>query len=100
MTTLRVTSVPRRERCGFPQLAVEVNAIEGAIDHGFQFMRVLYFTPFGEALPGSFRAEPGGMTHRLIGPAQFVDFHQESFDYEFLHAAGLPEHALGVNVEM
>jgi hypothetical protein len=27
-------------------------------------------------------------------------FHQEGFDYKFLHAAGLPEDALRMNVEM
>ena len=40
------------------------------------------------------------MAHGLIGPALLVDFHQKSFHHKFLHAAGLPEHPFGVNVEM
>src|SRR5271166_2746410 len=36
----------------------------------------------------------------FIGASQLVDFHEKSFDYEFLHSAGLPENAFRVNVEM
>src|SRR5258706_1337260 len=40
------------------------------------------------------------MPHRFISSAQLMHFHQKGFDHKLLHAAGLPEHALGVNVEM
>ena len=36
-----------------PKLAVELNALERAIDHGFHFVRILYFAAFGEPLPGN-----------------------------------------------
>src|SRR5271157_2792975 len=83
-----------------PQLAVEVNALQSAIDYRFQFMRVLHFAAFGQPLPRFFWTEPGGPSHWLIRPAHFVDFHQKGLHHKFLHAARLPEHALGVNVEM
>src|SRR5258706_16106524 len=40
------------------------------------------------------------MPHRFISSAQLMTFQQKGFDHKLLHAAGLPEHALGVNVEM
>src|ERR1700726_3985409 len=83
-----------------PQLAAELNARKRAVDHGFQFMRVLYFAAFGQPLLCFLRAEPCRLALRLIGAAQLVDLHQEGLDHELLHAARLPEHALGVKVEM
>ena len=40
------------------------------------------------------------MAIAFVGAAHLVDFHQKGFDHEFLHAARLPEHTLGMNVEM
>ena len=40
------------------------------------------------------------MAHHLIRASHLVDFHQKGLDDEFLHAARLPEHALGVNIKM
>src|SRR5436309_126784 len=40
------------------------------------------------------------MTIAFIRTPHLVDFHQESFDHVFLHAGGLPEHSLGMDVEM
>ncbi len=36
---------------GSPKFVVELNALEGAIDNGFQFVRVFYFASLGQA-PG------------------------------------------------
>src|ERR1019366_5158915 len=44
--------------------------------------------------------EPGGIAVVFLGAASLADVHQESFDHVFLHAAGLPEDALGVNVDV
>src|SRR5258708_38281606 len=40
------------------------------------------------------------MAHGFIGSPRLVNLHQEGFHNKFLHAAGLPKHAFGVNVEM
>src|SRR5580693_8728718 len=85
---------------GSPDSAAKVEALEGAVDHGFEFAGVLHFAAFGQAALGFFRAEPRGMAHGLIGPAHLLHFHKKSFDYKFLYAAGLPEHALRMNVEV
>ena len=58
-----------------PQLAMEMDTLEGAIDHGFQFVGVLHFAAFGQAAAGFAGAEPGGISQRLIGAAQFMDLH-------------------------
>src|SRR5271156_2120652 len=83
-----------------PESAVEPNAIERAIDHCFHFVRILYLASLGQPTLGFRRTEPGGMAHRFFRSAQFVDFHQESLHHKFLHATRLPEHALGMNIEM
>src|ERR1700688_1681962 len=85
---------------GAPEFVVELDAFEGAVDHGFELAGIFYFAAFGEAALGFFRAHPRGAAIAFIGAAHLVDFHQEGFDHEFLHAAGLPEHALRMNVEM
>ena len=56
-----------------------------------------YFAAFGQPLLGFFRAHPGGMTIGFIRLAHLLDFHQESFDHELLHAAGLPEDTFGMD---
>src|SRR5580692_12573847 len=88
--------------CGVnsPESAAELHALQGAIDYGFEFASVLHFAAFGQAALGFFWAEPRGMAHGLIGPAHLLHFHKKSFDYKFLYATGLPEHALGMKVEM
>src|SRR5258708_30008434 len=40
------------------------------------------------------------MAHGFIGSPRLVNLHQEGFHNKFLHAAGLPKHAFGMNVEM
>src|SRR2546423_14386847 len=86
---------------GFVQdLAIKLNALERAINHRFQFVSVLYFAAFDQLPPGVFRTEPGGMPHRFVSPAKLLNFHQEGLDHILLHATGLPEHSLGMNVEM
>src|ERR1700733_10791814 len=88
--------------CGVnsPESAAKVEALEGAVDHGFEFASVFHFTALGQAALGFFRAEPRGMAHGLIGPAHLLHFHKKSFDCKFLYATGLPEHALRMNVEV
>src|SRR3984957_18241621 len=83
-----------------PECAAELHALQGAVDHGFEFASVFHFAAFGQTAFGFFRTEPGGMAHGLIGSAHVLHLHQKCFDYEFLHAARLPEHALGMNVEV
>jgi hypothetical protein len=40
------------------------------------------------------------MAIAFVGTAHLVNFHQEGFDHEFLHSAGLPEDAFGMDVEV
>src|ERR1700722_1115397 len=83
-----------------PEGVVELNALHGAIDYSFQFTGILYFAAFGKPVFGFLRTQPGGLAIVFIGTARLVDFHQKSLDHKFLHSAWLPEHALGMNVEM
>src|SRR6266446_6362183 len=63
-------------------------------------MSVLRLAAFGEPKSRFFRTEPRGLPQSFIRSPSLTYFHQESFDHEFLHTAGLPEHTLGMNVEM
>src|ERR1700736_2247967 len=79
-----------------PQLVVELNALQGSIDNGFQFACVFHFAALSQAAASFFRTEPSGMTQHFIRTARLVDFHQKSFNHEFLHSAGLPEDSFGM----
>ena len=79
---------------------MKLDAFQGAVDHGFEFVEVLHFTPLGETLFRFFGAHPGGPAIGLIRLAHLLNFHQESFDHEFLHSARLPENSLGMQIEM
>jgi hypothetical protein len=81
---------------GRPSLEV----LQGAVDHGLEFVRVFYFAALGEDDARFFRVEPGGIAVVFFRVAGLANFHQKSFYHILLHAAGLPEHALGVNVNV
>src|ERR1700684_3506708 len=83
-----------------PQLAVEANAFEGAVDYRFQFAGVLNFASFRQPLARITRTEPGRIPLRFVWSALLVDFHQKRLDHKFLYPARLPEHALGMNIKM
>src|ERR1019366_890173 len=74
--------------------------LQRAINHGLEFVGVFDFAAFGQDHARSFCIEPGGVAVVFLGTASLADVHQKSFDHVFLHAAGLPEDALGVNVDV
>ena len=45
---------------------MEVDAIEGTVDHGFEFMSVLRLAAFGEPKSRFFRTEPRGLPQSFI----------------------------------
>ena len=61
-----------------------------------------YFTsrPLARRRLASSGVNQVGWRFASSGSAHLVDFHQKGLDHKLLHAAGLPEHALGMNVEM
>ena len=74
--------------------------LQGAVDHGLEFVRVFYFAALGEDDACFFCIEPGGIAAVFFRVAGLANFHQKSFYHIFLHTAGLPEHSLGVNVNV
>src|SRR5579864_7451411 len=85
---------------GSPEFVVVVDTFEGAIDDGFELVKILNFSALGQAALGFGGAHPGGMAVGLVGAAHLVNLHQKSFDHKFLHATGLPEDSLGMYVQM
>src|SRR5262249_33949887 len=85
---------------GTPEFAVVLDALQRAVDDGFEFVIVLHFASLGQAALCLFRTHPGGLAIRLIWLAHLVNFHEEGFDDEFLDAAGLPEDSLRVQIKM
>src|ERR1700731_67374 len=83
-----------------PEGFMKIDALKGAVDHRLEFMRVPHLTPFRQALLRFLSAEPGGIAQHFVRTARSMHFHQKGFDHELLNAAGLPEHALGVKVQM
>src|ERR1035437_8300463 len=41
-----------------PELGTELNACEGAVDHGFEFAQIFYFASLGETALGFLGAHP------------------------------------------
>src|SRR5215471_16642088 len=85
---------------GSPEFDVELNALQRAINDCFEFVEILHFASLGETFLGFFRSEPRRLSMALVRLAHLMYFHQKCFDHEFLHATGLPENSLGVDVEM
>src|SRR5580704_2552425 len=83
-----------------PESVVQMNAFDGAVDDGFEFAKILYFAASGEAALGFFRTDPSRVTIAFVGTAHLMDLHEEGLDHEFLHSTGLPEYALGMDVEV
>ena len=73
---------------------------ERAIDHRLEFAEIFHFASLGQPTFRFFRAEPGRPAVGFVRLAHLMDLHQKRLHHEFLHASGLPENALGINVEM
>lgn len=76
------------------------NVLEGTVDDGLEFSRVLYFAAFGEDEAGVVGFEPGGIATVFVRLAGLTHFHEESFHNVFLHTARLPKNALGMDVNV
>src|ERR1700678_1367285 len=63
-------------------------------------MGVLDLASFRQDHACLFRIAPGRIAIIFLGSTSLADFHQESLDHIFLHAARLPEYALRMNVNM
>src|ERR1017187_6121796 len=61
---------------GSPEFVVELDAFEGAVDHGFQFVEILHLAPFRQAALRFDRAKPCGAPIVFVGTAHLVDFHR------------------------
>src|SRR5579864_5721479 len=89
-----------RSGIGSPEFTMELYTFKRPVDHGFEFVEILHFASFGEAALRLFGAEPRRPPVRFVGLPHLVDFHQKCFHHELLDASGLPEDALGGNVEV
>src|SRR6202040_2454888 len=67
---------------------------------GLELVGVFFFAALGEDDACFVCLEPGGIAVVFFGVAGLANFHQKSFYHIFLHAARLPEHSLGVNVNV
>lgn len=76
------------------------NALERTVNYGLEFVGVFHFAALGEDNAGFVGVEPSGIAVVFFGLTRVPDFHQECFDYIFLHTPGLPEDPLGVNVDV
>src|ERR1035437_10283923 len=80
--------------------ACYAEVLHRAVDYGLEFVGVFDFPALGQDSARFSRVEPGGIAVVFLGSASLADVHQERFDHIFLHAALLPEDALGVNVDV
>src|SRR5580704_18607110 len=79
---------------------MELDALHGAINDSLEFAEVLHLAPFCQTALGFFGTEPGRTAIRFVRLAHLMDLHQERLYDKFLHATGLPEDALRMNVKM
>jgi len=83
--------------CGHARHA---EVLDCAVDYSLELVGVFDFAALGQDHARSFCVEPGWVAVVFLGLAGLADFHEEGFDYVFLHAAGMPEDALGVDVDV
>src|SRR5579859_1150668 len=89
----RLTHIARF-RIGAPEFAVVLDAIQGTVNDGFEFVEILHFAALGQAPLGFCGAKPRRTPVALVRPSHLMHFHQEGLDHKFLHTAGLPKDAL------
>jgi hypothetical protein len=52
---------------GSPEFVMELDAFEGAVNDGLEFVGILYFAALGQAALGFCGAEPGGAAIIFVG---------------------------------
>jgi hypothetical protein len=59
-----------------------MNALEGSVDHGFEFVSVFDLAALSETPLGFFGIQPDGFAIFFVGASGLMDLHQKSLDHE------------------